>query len=373
MSNIEYQPAETMTVQLGRPDSGTPWGFRLQGGTDFSTPLSVQVVQPNSVAEHCGLLAGDAILRINAENTDNLTHENAKMEIVRSGNKIDMLVARGAVKIWKPQVTPLSSLRPAELKPIVSATGEEFVPVQKTSLVMNKPESEPCRIGSTHNRAAKPFGAAAAGSTKSATPNVVHSQYNTPIGLYSAGNIASTYSSQTAGIQREMEKLDVSESDVGSRMTGTYQPVTKDQPGQESARYQETEEGQEPEYKGYTNPHVQSRTFKALQDNLEQQGEMPQSGAGFRSVKAPTALPASQKKPQQPSMRCGGCDMLATGVIVKANGVPYHVGCFKCAACGMNLKQKGYFVVEEKLYCETHARQRAQAPGPDMVSVPVYR
>ncbi|XP_071105875.1 PDZ and LIM domain protein 3-like isoform X2 [Haliotis cracherodii] len=328
MSNIEYQPAETMTVQLGRPDSGTPWGFRLQGGTDFSTPLSVQVVQPNSVAEHCGLLAGDAILRINAENTDNLTHENAKMEIVRSGNKIDMLVARGAVKIWKPQVTPLSSLRPAELKPIVSATGEEFVPVQKTSLVMNKPESEPCRIGSTHNRAAKPFGAAAAGSTKSATPNVVHSQYNTPIGLYSAGNIASTYSSQTAGIQREMEKLDVSESDVGSRMTGTYQPVTKDQ---------------------------------------------PESGAGFRSVKAPTALPASQKKPQQPSMRCGGCDMLATGVIVKANGVPYHVGCFKCAACGMNLKQKGYFVVEEKLYCETHARQRAQAPGPDMVSVPVYR
>lgn len=30
-----------------------------------------------------------------------------------------------------------------------------------------------------------------------------------------------------------------------------------------------------------------------------------------------------------------------SGVIVKANGVPYHVSCFKCESCGMNLKQKG--------------------------------
>ena len=33
----------------------------------------------------------------------------------------------------------------------------------------------------------------------------------------------------------------------------------------------------------------------------------------------------------------------------------------------------GYFVVEGKLYCETHARRKAQPPGPDMVAVPVYR
>ncbi|XP_067672364.1 PDZ and LIM domain protein 3-like isoform X2 [Haliotis asinina] len=332
------------------------------------------MVQPNSVAERCGLRSGDGILRINAANTDSLTHENAKLEIIRSGNNISMLVARGAVKIWKPHVTPLSSLRPEELKPIVAATGDEFIPVQRTSLVKNKPESEPCRIGSSHNRAAKPFGAAAGGGgSNTAKPTVVHAQYNSPIGLYSAGNIASTYSSQTAVVRQEMENLDVSDSDTGTKKTGTFEPMGGEQQGQESARYQEIPEGQEPEYKGYTNPHVQSRTFKALQDNLEQQGELPYSGAGFRSVKAPTALPPSQKKPQQPSMRCGECDMLAQGVIVKANGLPYHVACFKCAACGMNLKQKGYFVVEEKLYCETHARQRAQAPGPDMVSVPVYR
>lgn len=34
---------------------------------------------------------------------------------------------------------------------------------------------------------------------------------------------------------------------------------------------------------------------------------------------------------------------------------------------------KGYFVIEGKMYCETHARRHAQPPGPDMVAVPVYR
>ena len=37
--------AETFSVQLSRDAAaGQPWGFRLQGGADFATPLSVQSV-----------------------------------------------------------------------------------------------------------------------------------------------------------------------------------------------------------------------------------------------------------------------------------------------------------------------------------------
>lgn len=36
--------AQPLTLRLKRPDSGTSWGFRLQGGIDFSNPLSVQMV-----------------------------------------------------------------------------------------------------------------------------------------------------------------------------------------------------------------------------------------------------------------------------------------------------------------------------------------
>ncbi|XP_076444074.1 PDZ and LIM domain protein 3-like isoform X3 [Babylonia areolata] len=361
MSNVEYQ-AEKYVVELRRPSPTTSWGFRLQGGVDFSTPLSVQV-QPNSVAEQCGLKGGDAILTINGVNTDQLTHEQAKQEIVRADNYIDVLVQRGAVKIWKPQVTPLSELRPQELNTIKTATGEEIQPVQKTSLAINTPQ-EPCRIGSSHNRSAQPFGA-----QKQAVPNVVHAQYNTPIGLYSADNIANTYTTQTEGLQKEMANLDLQDTEVGQNMTGTFQNLPPKQP-QQSARYEDGQ-GDTPNYRGYTNPDLQSASFKRIQEELDKED---QSGiGGFRSVVAPVGKPLGEQKPQQPSMRCGGCNMLATGVIVKANGVPYHVSCFRCESCGMNLKQKGYFVVEDKLYCETHARQKSQPPGPDMVAVPVYR
>ncbi|KAH9492077.1 PDZ and LIM domain protein 1 [Bulinus truncatus] len=110
---------------------------------------------------------------------------------------------KGAVKIWKPQVTPLNELRPTELRTIQSATGDEITPVQRTSLAINKPPDEPCKIGSSHNRSAQPFG-----QPKAAVPNVVHAQYNSPMGLYSANNIADTYSKQTEGIQTQLQKSD---------------------------------------------------------------------------------------------------------------------------------------------------------------------
>lgn len=324
MSNLEYQPAETLSVQLCRPDSSVSWGFRLQGGVDFSTPLSIQSVNPGSVAERSGLFAGDGILFINNTNADGLSHEQAKMEIIRAGNTINMEVQRGAVKIWKPKVTPMSDLRPAQMNTIKTATGDEVQTVQKTSLTREN-QPEPLNIGSSYNRSGKPFAAQQqVQSPKQAVPNVVHAQFNSPIGLYSANNIADTYAAQTAGIQQQMQELDVTQSPVGAKMSGTYQPL-EDKP------------------------------------------------SGFRSVRAPDAVAPSQSKPAQENMHCGDCNMLVTGVFVRVKGVPYHPQCFKCTSCGVNLKQKGYFVVDGRLYCEVHAKQIAQPPGPNMKAVPVYR
>ena len=50
-------------------------------------------VTPHSVAER-GLKAGDGVLFINNKNTDSLTHEEAKMEIIRSGNHIRFIIQR---------------------------------------------------------------------------------------------------------------------------------------------------------------------------------------------------------------------------------------------------------------------------------------
>ena len=44
------------------------------------------------------------------------------------------------------------------------------------------------------------------------------------------------------------------------------------------------------------------------------------------------------------------------GVFCKVKGEPLHPECFKCSTCSASLKNVGYFNVNNKLYCETHAR-----------------
>ncbi len=44
-----------------------------------------------------------------------------------------------------------------------------------------------------------------------------------------------------------------------------------------------------------------------------------------------------------------------------------HPDCFVCTECEENLKQKGYYFIDDELYCETHAHARAKPPeSPDL-------
>ncbi|XP_050721369.1 PDZ and LIM domain protein Zasp-like isoform X18 [Eriocheir sinensis] len=147
-----------MTIKLSRSE-GTPWGFRLQGGKDFATPLCVQKVNAGSVAAVAGLQAGDAIVSIGGKDALSLRHKEAQEAIVRAGNIFDVVIQRGA-QTWRPQVTPLAQVK----------TTPEGVPVAtSTSLAANK---------------------------KVNGQQIVNAQYNTPLNLYSEDNIAETLSAQ---------------------------------------------------------------------------------------------------------------------------------------------------------------------------------
>lgn len=425
MSNVEYRPAETLTVRLSRRDSGVSWGFRLQGGTDFNIPLSVQSVNPNSVAERAGLQAGDGILFINQTNTDQLSHEQAKMEIIRSGNEIYMTITRGAVEIWRPKVTPMSELRPQEMRQIKTATGDTVTAVQKTSLARDGPQ-ESLKIGSSHNRSAKPFGGQSQyqppkpdyqqqqhqpqyrqpppnqqqpqypqnyqqqeayqhqqqqwrqpqspTSPKTPVPTVVHAQFNSPIGLYSADKLAESYNIQTKGIQKQMENLDVEDAPVGMKLSGTYQVLPGDGSAGEDDNPEVTEHAPLHEPIDDKSNSVECEENNEHENNNFVTNQNLERPAGFRSVTAPKFDPTQTQSPKQESMHCTKCGNMVSGVFVKIKGQPYHAQCFTCTSCGVNLKQKGYFVIDNCLFCEIHAKQRAEAPGPNMkLTDVVYR
>lgn len=48
----------------------------------------------NGVADRSGMRPGDGILKINNVPATYLDHEQAKMEIIRSGNELDFVVQR---------------------------------------------------------------------------------------------------------------------------------------------------------------------------------------------------------------------------------------------------------------------------------------
>ncbi|KAL8579422.1 hypothetical protein ACOMHN_026787 [Nucella lapillus] len=88
----------TLEAKLERSDSSTPWGFRMQGGKDFSSPLTIQRVNPGSLAAKCGLQTGDIILRIGTADTSPLRHKEAQNSIVAAGNRLDLLLQRGGAQ-----------------------------------------------------------------------------------------------------------------------------------------------------------------------------------------------------------------------------------------------------------------------------------
>lgn len=56
-----------------------------------------------------------------------------------------------------------------------------------------------------------------------------------------------------------------------------------------------------------------------------------------------------------------------SGTVVKVQDKLRHPDCFVCAECEENLKQKGYYFIDDELYCETHAHARAKPPeSPDL-------
>ncbi|XP_077504862.1 Z band alternatively spliced PDZ-motif protein 52 isoform X4 [Amblyomma americanum] len=376
-----------ITVKLQRGD-GTSWGFRLAGGKDFGYPLSIQRVNPGSLAEKGGLQTGDALISIQGKSTDQLRHKEAQDAIMRAGNYLELQVTRGASMTWKPKVTPVGSMP----KPGPMSNGGP-APVTKTSLAANKQPYKP--IGTGHNTAAKPFG-----GTMQA---VVHNQYNSPMPVYSMNNIADTLSAQTEVL---------TSGAVGINFMKGDKPLNKD-----SAVYRMVLEedkhpkGDESDLVSVAETRTQSLAFRKLlaalgddDDCLRSSHDVTDYGSGgssspalggpppaavtassptpapmvnLRHVEAPKTAPAPP--PGQPNTTvgapntCADCGRLIVGVFVRIKDRALHAECFRCATCGTSLKNIGYFNIKDKLYCDIHAKQAARhiAPGSNLEAVPV--
>ncbi|XP_064644086.1 PDZ and LIM domain protein 4-like [Lineus longissimus] len=99
----------TINVTLKRKNSSEPWGFRMHGGVDYQKPLFMQKITKNSVAHKAGLEPGDVILKIGHAQVDRMTHQQAKMEIIRAGCDVDFVVLKHGIDMARE----MASSKPA--------------------------------------------------------------------------------------------------------------------------------------------------------------------------------------------------------------------------------------------------------------------
>ncbi|XP_012272676.1 uncharacterized protein LOC105695576 isoform X2 [Orussus abietinus] len=327
--------AQLIGVKLSRFD-GSPWGFRLQGGKDFGTPLIVQKVNGGSPAEAAGLRAGDSVVRVNGTEVFNLRHKDAQDVIVRAGNSFELTVQRGG-STWKPSVSPVTASIPS---PQPSIPASSIPPVTKTSLAPKKQEGP--LIGSGHNFSPKPFlNGTGDGSIKS----IVNKQYNSPVGIYSEETIAETLSAQAEVL-------------AGGVLGVNFKKNEKNYNAQNSEVFKMVQEAdKEPKSPEPVEPTAQSGVVTPSSPAL----------TGLRPVSAPETKP--QPTTPQSSLPpgqniCADCERLIVGVFVRIKDKNLHVECFKCSTCGTSLKNVGYYNINNKLYCDIHAKLVARQNAP---------
>ncbi|XP_015437674.1 PREDICTED: PDZ and LIM domain protein Zasp isoform X4 [Dufourea novaeangliae] len=350
--------AQLISVKLSRFD-GSPWGFRLQGGKDFGTPLVVQKVNSGSPAEAAGLKAGDSVIRVNSTEVYNLRHKDAQDVIVRGGNNFEMTIQRGG-GAWKPHVSPLSSTLPS---PSPTSMGN-ITPVTKTSLAAKKQDGS--HIGSGHNFSPKPF---LNGTGDGPIKSIVNKQYNSPVGIYSEETIAETLSAQAEVLAGGVLGVNFkkNEKNYNAENSEVFKMV------QEADKEPKTPEPVHPRTEFYssvshavggraTSPRSPTPLFHALH------GNGPVFNSNENSWKRPPQRQESSSSSSPSSgtsiVRCSNCDRVIVGVFVRIKEKNLHVECFKCSTCGTSLKNVGYYNINNKLYCDIHAKLVARQNAP---------
>jgi len=336
--------AQLINLKLSRNDQSSPWGFRLQGGKDFGTPLLIQKVNFGSLAEKAGLQVGDALVRVNNQDVYDVKHKDAQDVILGAGNAFEVTIQRGGTSTWKPSVTPVGP------SPVPSRLSQSPQILTKTSLAKVGPQSP--AFGSSHNSVSRPYSGTSSPKVNSSGYNndsgtvkaIVNKQYNTPVGIYSEENIAETLTAQAEVL-------------AGGVLGVNFKKNEKNYEANKSEVFKMVQEADKEPRDLETEVH-QNVVVDTMNKNATRHVSAPES-------KAPQSAPNQNI--------CADCERLIVGVFVRIKDKSLHVECFKCATCGSSLKNVGYFNINNKLYCDIHAKMvaRQNPPTPNLEPITV--
>ncbi|NXG88113.1 PDLI7 protein, partial [Stercorarius parasiticus] len=347
---------ESYKVMLNGP---APWGFRLQGGKDFSMPLSISRLTPGGKAAQAGVGVGDWVLYIDGESTSSMTHIEAQNRIRACGDRLCLTLSRAQNHLGKPQ---------------------------KDSLPCSEPLKYNFAPSTTLNKTARPFGA---GSPPNPRPGLVTKpvtyaplaptctpQHNGQVSVMDPSpgaamktepGLAPRTPAATPGpASRPPWAVDPSFAeryapDKTSTVVSKHsQPATPTPMQNRSSIVQAAQ--QAPEGPGRTplcykcNKVIRGRYLVALGHYYHPeeftccQCRKVLDEGGFFEEKGSIFCPKCYDTRYAPS--CAKCKKKITGEVMHALKMTWHVQCFTCAACKTPIRNRAFYMEEGQPYCE---------------------
>ncbi|KAF7698425.1 PDZ and LIM domain protein 7 isoform X1 [Silurus meridionalis] len=293
------------SVTLSGP---APWGFRLQGGKDFSMPLTVSRLTPGGKAAQAGVGVGDEVVSIGDFTAEEMTHVEAQNQIRAATDSLVLTLSR-AVQSGGEQK---GSLATAHAQPKYN-----FTP------------------STTINKMARPF--CAPGSNPSTGPVIKPVAY-VPKANASATSASAPVSGSTPPSQNG-HGVTPCPSKPASKPEGARAPAARSS-GPSSRPPWVTDSNFAERYRPDKTSTVVTQHQQPAQPTPEQS----------RS----SILQAAQQNPEPDSGRtplCAACNKIIRGRYVVALGRSWHPEEFTCCQCRAVLDEGGFFEEKGSVYC----------------------
>ncbi|XP_014911250.1 PDZ and LIM domain protein 7 isoform X1 [Poecilia latipinna] len=367
MSGEQKEAQEAMNMYSVTLSGPAPWGFRLQGGKDFSMPLTVSRLTPGGKAAQAGVGVGDWVVSICDANAEEMTHVEAQNKIRAATDSLTLTLSR-ALKGGEERKDSLSS---ASAPPKYS-----FAP------------------STTINKMARPF--TAGGASTNSGPVIKPVAYTPKLNTAHSPGLASTQQPQngleptpSSAKTRAADKPDGSKTAAAA--AGTSGPSCRPpwvtdpnfadryRPDKTSTVVTQHQQPVQP-----TPMQNRSSILQAAQQAPEDSGRTPVCGACNKIIRGrylvalgrswhPEEFTCSQCKAvleeggffeergsvyctkchdNRYAPNCAKCKKIITGEIMHALKMTYHVQCFKCAACKNPIRNQAFYMEEGEPYCE---------------------
>ncbi|XP_029021525.1 PDZ and LIM domain protein 7 isoform X2 [Betta splendens] len=359
------------SVTLSGP---APWGFRLQGGKDFSMPLTVSRLTPDGKAAQAGVGVGDWVVSIGDSNAEDMTHVEAQNKIRAATDSLSLTLSK-AFKAGGDQKDPLAPAcvpkysfapsaainkmaRPFAAGGAGASSGPAVKPVSY-SPKPSAPRSQGRAAAAAHNgleptpspakaqAAEKPDGSKAAAASSSSSS--------------SSSSARSSGPSHRPPWVTDPHFADRFRPDRTSTVLTQHQQPAQPTPMQSrssilQAAQQAPDDGGRTPVCGACNKIIRGRYLVALGHSWHpeeftcSQCKAVLEEGGFFEERGSVYCTKCHDNRYAPN--CAKCKKKITGEIMHALKMTYHVQCFKCAACKAPIRNQAFYMEEGEPYCE---------------------